>query len=120
MTVLRSSIALKIFGIAIGLLILMGVAALLSLRMTRTVDGQLAIVDQNYYPAYVSLAEANIRSVEESALIRRQVLALMQVPRDEGKIADLRDRAAAAAKESDEALVAAHRHINEQIADPLD
>jgi len=120
MAALRSSIALKIFGIAIGLLILMGVAALLSLRMTRTVDGQLAIVDQNYYPAYVSLAEANIRSVEESAFIRRQVLALMQVPRDESKIADLRDRAAAAAKESDEALVAAHRHINEQIADPLD
>lgn len=120
MAALRSSIALKIFGIAIGLLVLMSLAALLSLRMTRTVDNQLAIVDSNYFPAYVSLTQANILSVEESAFIRRQVIALMQTPRDDGKLADLRQRAERASKSSDEELVAARRHINEQIADPLD
>ena len=120
MAAMRSSIALKIFSIAIGLLILMGVAALLSLRMTRTVDNQLAIVDHNYFPAYVSLTQANIRSVEESAFIRRLVIASMQTPRDEARIADLRERAAAAAKASDQDLVDARKHINEQIADPLD
>jgi hypothetical protein len=35
---------LKIFGTAAGLLILMATVALLSMQMTRTVDGQLAIM----------------------------------------------------------------------------
>src|SRR6516165_6270431 len=107
MAALRSSIALKIFSIAIGLLILMAIAALLSLRMTRTVDGQLSIVDQNYFPAYVSLSQANIRSVEESAYLRRLLLALMQVPRNGVKIVDLRERASMAATEGDQHLAEA-------------
>jgi hypothetical protein len=43
----RSTIGAKIFSIAVALLILMGVAALLSLRMTRTLDGQLVVIDKN-------------------------------------------------------------------------
>jgi class 3 adenylate cyclase len=117
---MRLTIAVKIFGIAVGLLVLMGAAALLSLRMTRTVDNQLVIVDQNYFPSYVRLAQANIRSVEESAFIRRLVIALMESPRDDAKVADLRQRAAAAGKDSDEHLVQARKHINQQIADPID
>ena len=65
---MRITIGIKIFGLAVGLLILMAVVALLSMRMTRTVDDQLVIVDHNYFPAYVALAEANIRSVEEFGL----------------------------------------------------
>ncbi len=65
---MRITIGFKIFGIAVGLLILMAVVALLSLRMTRTVDDQLLIIDRNYFPAYVALAQANIRSVEEFGL----------------------------------------------------
>jgi class 3 adenylate cyclase len=117
---MRFTIGHKIFGIALALLVLMGAAALLSLRMTRTVDDQLLILDHNYYPAYVSLAQANIASVEESAFIRRLIIALDDDPRDAAKIADLRERIAAAAKSSDDDLVAARQHINEQIADPLD
>ena len=64
---MRFTIGLKIFGIAVGLLILMAAVALLSMRMTRIVDDQLVIIDRNYFPAYVALAQANIRSVEESA-----------------------------------------------------
>src|ERR1700736_573221 len=75
---MRFPIGLKIFGIAVGLLILMAAAALLSLRMTRPVDSQLAIIDQNYFPAYVALAQANIRSVEESAYVRRLLLAIAE------------------------------------------
>src|SRR6202007_35784 len=75
---MRFPIGLKIFGIAVGLLILMTAAALLSMRMTRTVDSQLAIIDQNYFPAYVALAQANIRSVEESAYVRRLLLAIAE------------------------------------------
>jgi hypothetical protein len=40
----RAECGLKIFGIAVGLLILMATVALLSMQMTRTVDGQLAIM----------------------------------------------------------------------------
>jgi class 3 adenylate cyclase len=117
---MRFTIGHKIFGIALALLLLMGAAALLSLRMTRTVDDQLVILDHNYYPAYVSLAQANISTIEESVLIRRQIIALAEDPRDDAKIADLRDRLTVAARASDAELVAARRHINEQIDDPLD
>jgi len=55
---MRITIAIKIFGIAVGLLILMTVVALLNMRMTRTVDDQLVIIDRNYFPAYVALAQA--------------------------------------------------------------
>ncbi len=114
------TIGIKIFGIAVGLLILMAVVALLSMRMTRTVDDQLVIVDHNYFPAYVALADANIRSVEELAYARRLLLALADPTDNAPKVEDLRQRIAATGKASDEEVAAARQHINEQIADPLD
>lgn len=114
------TIGIKIFGIAVGLLILMAVVALLSMRMTRTVDDQLVIVDHNYFPAYVALADANIRSVEESAYARRLLLALADSTDNAPKVEDLRQRIATTGKASDEEVAAARQHINEQIADPLD
>src|ERR1700730_10895542 len=116
---MRVTIGIKIFGIAVGLLILMAVVALLSMRMTRTVDDQLVIIDQNYFPAYVALAQANIRSVEESAYVRRLLLALAGQTDDAEKDAALRGRVASAAKASDELIAGARHHINDQIADPL-
>src|SRR5438270_12366121 len=77
---MRITIGIKIFGIAVGLLIMMAVVALLSMRMTRTVDGELVIIDHNYFPAYVAFAEAHIRSVEESAYVRRLLLAIAAQP----------------------------------------
>jgi adenylate cyclase len=117
---MRITIGIKIFGIAVGLLILMAVVALLSMRMTRTVDDQLVILDHNYFPAYVALAQANIHSVEESVYVRRLLLATAERPEDTAKVDDLRQRIANAGKASDEEIAAARQHINEQIADPLD
>src|SRR5882757_5349727 len=117
---MRITIGIKIFGIAVGLLILMAVVALLSMRMTHTVDDQLVIVDHNYFPAYVALAEANIRSVEESAYARRLLLAVAERPDNAPKVEDLRQRIANAGKASDDEIAAARQHISEQIADPLD
>lgn len=117
---MRLRIGFKIFSIAVGLLVLMGAAALLSLRMTQTVDGQLEILAQNYYPAYVAMAHANIHSVEESAFIRRLVIALHQSPRNDAEVADLHARIAETAKASDADLAEARVHINQQIAHPLD
>jgi class 3 adenylate cyclase len=116
----RVTIGVKIFGIAVGLLILMGVVTLLSMRMTRTVDDQLVIIDHNYFPAYVALAQANISSVEESAHVLRMLLAIAELTDNTPKLDDLRKRLANAGKETDEQISAARQHINEQIADPLD
>jgi HAMP domain-containing protein len=116
---MRFPIGLKIFGIAVGLLILMAAAALLSMLMTRTVDGQLRIIDQNYFPAYVALAQANIRSVEESALGRRLLLAIERGD-DAAKRGELHQQVASAGKTSDERIADARQYINRQIADPLD
>ena len=116
---MRVTIGIKIFGIALGLLILMTVVALLSMRMTRTVDDQLLIIDRNYFPAYVALAQANIRSIEESAYVRRMLLAITEAPDNTSKINDLRQRIANASKASDEQIAVARQHINEQIGDRL-
>jgi adenylate cyclase len=117
---MRLTIGMKIFGIAVGLLVLMTAAALLSMRMTRTVDAQLAVIDHNYFPAYVALAQANIRSVEQSAYARRLLLALMEGKGAAENVDGLRQRVANAGKASDALIASARRHINEQIADPLD
>src|SRR5262249_45156210 len=117
---MRFPIGLKIFGIAVGLLILMAAAALLSMRMTRPVDGQLAIIDQNYFPSYVALAQANIRSVEESAYIRRLLLAIAEGGDNAAKLDELSQRVASTGKASDEEIAGARQDINRQIADPLD
>src|SRR5947209_6965462 len=117
---MRVTIGTKIFGIALGLLILMAVVALLSMRMTRTVDDQLVIIDHNYFPAYVALAQANIHSVEGWAYARRLPRAPAGGPENTAKVDALRRRTATAGKASDEETAAARRHINEQIADPLD
>jgi adenylate cyclase len=117
---MRFPIGLKIFSIAAGLLVLMAAVALLSMRMTRTVDGQLAIIDQNYFPAYVALAQANIRSVEQSAYVRRLMLAIGEQGDNRAKVDDLRQRITDTGKASDKEIADARQHINEQIADPLD
>src|ERR1700719_4399816 len=113
---MRFPIGLKIFGIAVGLLILMAAAALLSLRMTRTVDSQLAIIDQNYFPAYVALAQANIRSVEETAYVRRLLLAIAEPGDNAAKLDQLRQQVATTGKTSDERIADARRYIDRQIA----
>jgi len=117
---MRFPIGLKIFGIAVGLLILMAAVALLSMRMTRTVDAQLVIIDNNYFPAYVSLAEANTRTVEQSAFVRRLLLAISDPKGDVAKREDLRSAVTSAGKASDADIAEARRLINRQIADPLD
>jgi class 3 adenylate cyclase len=116
---MRFPIGLKIFGIAVGLLILMAAVALLSLRMSRTVDAQLVIIDNNYFPAYVALAQANIRSVEESAYVRRLLLAIEgQDPAE--KLDRLRQAIASTGKASDKDIADVRLYINRQIEDPLD
>src|SRR5438876_7568934 len=118
---MRVTIGAKIFGIAVGLLLLMSAVAGLSMRMTRTVDAQLIVLDKYYFPAYVRLAQANMHSVEESAYIRRLLLALDEsAPPDPAEVEDLRRRIRTAADASDEELAEARQRLNEVIPEPID
>ena len=118
---MRFTIGFKIFGIAVGLLVLMGAAALLSLRMTRTVDAQLVVIDRNYFPAFSTLAAANIHSLEEGMYARRLALGFADgASPDPERLKVAKERIAAAAKATDVALAEARRNINDQIDDPLD
>src|SRR5262249_36303860 len=74
---------------------------------------------QNFLAAYVALAQANIRSVEESAFVRRLLLAIER--RDDAeKLDQLRQQVSSTGKTSDERVADARQYINRQIADPLD
>ena len=116
---MRFTIAFKIFSIAIGLLSLMVIAALIGLRMTHTVDDLLGELIHDYFPAYATLAQANTRNVQESAYIRRLMLAFDEDPRDEAKIAELRRRVTDAAAESDAGIAETRRLLNAQINNSL-
>jgi len=89
---MRFRIGFKIFGIALGLLILMGGVALVNLHMARTVNDQLEILRRNYDPAYIALARASIYSDRKAEYLRRLVIANAEMPRDDGQIAMLRSR----------------------------
>ena len=58
------TIGIKIFGIAVGLLILMAVVALLSMRMTRTVDGE---IEESAYARRLLLAAATPSRIHRSS-----------------------------------------------------
>lgn len=118
---MRSTIGAKIFSIAIALLILMGAAAALGLRMTHTLDGQLVVIDHNYFPAVTALADANIDTLREATLFRRQLLDLSSGESvNDPDVAGLQRRIEQAGQESNKSLVAARKSINEQITDELD
>jgi hypothetical protein len=116
---MRYRIGFKIFGIALGLLVLMGGVALLNLHMTGTVNNQLEVLRRNYYPAYISLVRANIYSGRAAQYIRRLVIAYAETPRDDQAVAMLRERMNEAKDAVDAELIEARQHINEQITDPL-
>jgi adenylate cyclase len=117
---MRITIGIKIFGVALVLLVLMGTVAWINLRMTRTVDAQLVVIDKNYFPAVAGLAQAHIEKLEESSASRRLVAELLDgTPDPAAEIAQLRRRIATAGEGSGNYLAAARRNINEQISDPL-
>lgn len=86
----RLSIRRKILGIAVGLIILMGVATLVSLSMVTHVGTRLEELTQSYVPAYGNLARAEIRSLERAVSVRRMVIERVQSPDDDARSAGIR------------------------------
>jgi hypothetical protein len=60
---IRLSIRRQIIGIAIGLIVLMACASILSMLMARREGDRLEQLTTRYIPAYGNLARANIRSL---------------------------------------------------------
>jgi class 3 adenylate cyclase len=121
---MRLTIGVKIFSIGAGLLILMGAVAWINLRMTRTVDAQLVVIDENYVPAVITLAQAHIYKLEESSASRRLVAVLLDGDKSDPDYAHdvekLRKHLAEAGNSANERLAEARRNINDQINDGLD
>src|SRR5262249_658460 len=72
----------KIFGIALGLVILMVTTSGLSMLMARRVAHLLDELTNKYIPAYGHLARVNVHSLERALALRRMVIAKMQTPPD--------------------------------------
>ena len=79
----RQSIKRKIVSIAIGLIVLMVIASVLSMLMAGKVGHLLDGLTTKYIPAYGDLARTNIRSLERALALRRMVIAKMQTPPDQ-------------------------------------
>lgn len=71
---IRQSIRNKILAITLVLILLMGVASVISLLLVRRVDERFDQLTGSYIPAYGHLAQANIRSQERAVLLRRMVI----------------------------------------------
>ncbi|GIL38722.1 adenylate/guanylate cyclase domain-containing protein [Roseiterribacter gracilis] len=116
----RITVSVKIFAIAVGLLLLMSIVALLTARMTRTVDAQLRTVAENYDPAADQLARASASSLERALWLRRVLMEGLNDDAQVNELADAKKKMEAADAATTAALQQARKHINDQIADPLD
>ena len=88
--VIRLSIRRKIMGIAIALIVLMGITAVLSMVSVIEVSDRLEELTQSYVPAYGDLARANIRSVERALALRRMVIEKIRSPSGGERFAAIR------------------------------
>ena len=66
---IRLSIKRKIIAIALILIVLMAVAALLSMALVMEVSARLEDLAQSYVPAYTALARANIHSLTREEMV---------------------------------------------------
>jgi class 3 adenylate cyclase len=113
---IRSSIRRKIIGIALILIVLMTIAALLSMALIAQVAGRLDDLTQSYVPAYAALAQANIHSLERAVALRRMVIEKLQSSPDEARFAAARQSFEASGQTVDRETKAARDLIDALIA----
>jgi adenylate cyclase len=115
---MKISVGVKIFGVVVVLLILVGSAAWYNALTAESVQSLIVDVHDTYVPAYGSLARANLRSVEEGSFARRLVIAKLQSPDDKDGYARLKQLAAEKSQEAVADFAAARQIIGGEIADP--
>jgi hypothetical protein len=113
---IRLSIKRKIIGIALILIVLMTIAALLSMTLIAQVSGRLEDLTQSYVPAYGALAQANVHSLERAVALRRMVIEKLQSPPNEARFAAARKSFEASGVTVDRETKAARALIDALIA----
>ena len=115
---MKISVGVKIFGVVVVLLILVGAAAWYNAMTAENVQSLIVDVHDTYVPAYGDLARANLRSVEEGLFARRMVIAKLQSPDDKDGYERLKQLATEKSQEADADFAAARQIVGAEIADP--
>jgi adenylate cyclase len=102
------------------LLLLAGGVAWINARQARQVRTLIDNLANAYAPAYSALARANVRSLEESAALRRLVLMDVTHPDRTDDLARLRTLTDQKGKETDVEIAEARTLIQGEIDDPAD
>jgi class 3 adenylate cyclase len=114
---MRNTVGLKILGIVALLSLIAGAVAWVNARKSAEVESLLISVKETYVPSYAALARAHIRSLEQSAYLRRLAIVSFRSPIDQAEVARLRSLVAQKAKEADDEIRAARRAIAKAIED---
>jgi class 3 adenylate cyclase len=114
---MRNTIGLKILGIVALLSLIAGAVAWVNARKSGEVESLLTSVKESYVPSYAALARAHIRSLEQSAYLRRLAIISFQSPVDGAEVARLRSLVEQKAKEADDEVLAARKAIARAIKD---
>ena len=114
---MRNTIGLKILGIVALLSLIAGAVAWVNARKSGEVESLLTNVKETYVPSYAALARAHIRSLEESAYLRRLAIVSFTSPIDRAEIARLRPLVEQKAKEADDEIFSARKAISRGIED---
>jgi class 3 adenylate cyclase len=114
---MRNTIGLKILGIVALLSLIAGAVAWVNARKSGEVESLLTKVKETYVPSYAALARAHIRSLEQSAYLRRLALVSFKSPIDRAEVARLRSLVEQKAKEANDEVLAARRVIATAIED---
>jgi class 3 adenylate cyclase len=113
---IRLSIKRKIIGIALILIILMTIAALLSMALIVQVSGRLEDLTQSYVPAYGALARANVHSLERAVALRRMIIEKAESPPNDARFAAARKSFETSGATVDREMQAARALIDALIA----
>ena len=114
---MRNTIGLKILGIVALLSLIAGAVAWINARKSGQVESLLTSVKETYVPAYAALARAHIRSLEQSAYLRRLALASFKSSANETEVAPLRSLVEQKTKDADDEVRGARNAIARAIED---
>jgi len=115
---LKISVGLKVFSVALVLMLLVGAVAWINARSAREVESLIANVHDTYVPAYGALARGDLRSVEEGLFVRRLIIARLLSPEDTKAMDILAHTADGKARQADVEFAEARRLVALEIADP--
>src|SRR5690348_10843792 len=114
---MRNTIGLKILGIVALLSLIACAVAWINDKKSGQVESLLTSVKETYVPAYAALARAHIRSLEQSAYLRRLALASFKSSANETEVARLRSLVEQKTKDADDEVRGARKAIARAIED---